>query len=399
MIETKYFLARPLSHIYNVPVWSMSEQSISLKYVVYAKFEVDGLVERADVVGAIFGQTEGLFGAELDLRELQKNGRIGRIEIKLSKKQNKTTGEIVIPTSLDRVSVALIAASLESIDRVGPYKAEVKLDRIEDVREEKRRFIVKRAKEILQNWNIDSATTIENIRRELEKIASGKTEIMLFGEEGIPMGPRALQDDTLILVEGRADVINLLRANVENVISIEGVKIPESVAELTKSKREVTVLLDGDRAGDLILQELLQKDIKIDYVARAPPGKEVEDLTPKEVLEALERRVPIEVYRGRVELNIDSLKKLASDIKDTLEGLLLNEKGEVVDRVSVSQLAEKIESSENIKAVVFDGVISQRILDLALKKGIDVVVGRRLAEVARKPQNIKIYMFEELGLA
>ncbi|MCS7112809.1 MAG: DNA primase DnaG [Nitrososphaerota archaeon] len=377
----------------------MGEQGLSLKYVVYAKFEVDGLVDKPDVVGAVFGQTEGLFGAELDLRELQKNGRIGRIEIKLSKKQNKTLGEIMIPTSLDRVSVALIAASLESIDRVGPYKAEVKLDRIEDVREEKRKFIVKRAKEILQNWNIDSATTIENIRRELERIASGKTEVIPFGEEGIPMGPRALQDDTLILVEGRADVINLLRANVENVISIEGIKIPESVAELTKIKKEVTVLLDGDRAGDLILQELLQKGIKIDYVARAPPDKEVEDLTPKEILEALERRTPIESYKGRVELNVDILKKFASDVKDTLEGLLLNEKGEVLDRISVSQLAEKIESTENVRAVIFDGVISQRILDLALKKKIDVIVGRRMAEVARKPQNIRVYVFEELGLA
>ncbi|MBS7642250.1 MAG: DNA primase DnaG [Candidatus Bathyarchaeia archaeon] len=375
----------------------MSEQSLSLKYIVYARFEVDGLVEKPDVVGAIFGQTEGLFGAELDLRELQKNGRVGRIEIKLSKKQNKTVGEVIIPTSLDRVSVALIAASLESIDRVGPYKAEIKLDRIEDVREEKLKFIVKRAKEILQSWNIDSATTIENIRRELEKVASGKAEVISFGEEDIPMGPKALQDDTLILVEGRADVINLLRAGIENVVSIEGVKIPESVAKLTKSKREVTVLLDGDRAGDLILQELLQRDIKIDYVARAPSGREVEDLTPKEILEILERKVPIEAYRG-VELNVDLLKKLASDVKDTLEGLLLNEKGDVMERVSVSQLAERLESVENVRAIVFDGVISQRILDLALKKKINVVVGRRMAEVARKPQNIKIYVFEELGL-
>ncbi|MEM4462515.1 MAG: DNA primase DnaG, partial [Candidatus Bathyarchaeia archaeon] len=326
----------------------MSEQSLSLKYIVYARFEVDGLVEKPDVVGAIFGQTEGLFGAELDLRELQKNGRVGRIEIKLSKKQNKTVGEVIIPTSLDRVSVALIAASLESIDRVGPYKAEIKLDRIEDVREEKLKFIVKRAKEILQSWNIDSATTIENIRRELEKVASGKAEVISFGEEDIPMGPKALQDDTLILVEGRADVINLLRAGIENVVSIEGVKIPESVAKLTKSKREVTVLLDGDRAGDLILQELLQRDIKIDYVARAPSGREVEDLTPKEILEILERKVPIEAYRG-VELNVDLLKKLASDVKDTLEGLLLNEKGDVMERVSVSQLAERLESVENVR--------------------------------------------------
>lgn len=42
------------------------------KYVVEARFTVEGVVEKPDVIGAIFGQTEGLFGPDLDLRELQK---------------------------------------------------------------------------------------------------------------------------------------------------------------------------------------------------------------------------------------------------------------------------------------------------------------------------------------
>ena len=46
-----------------------------------ANFEIEGVVEKPDVIGAVFGQTEGLFGPELELRELQKSGRIGRIEI------------------------------------------------------------------------------------------------------------------------------------------------------------------------------------------------------------------------------------------------------------------------------------------------------------------------------
>ena len=75
-------------------------QTITPKYVIKASFEVEGVVEQPDVIGAIFGQTEGLFGPELDLHALQKSGRIGRIEIEMETKQDKTTGSIMVPTSL-----------------------------------------------------------------------------------------------------------------------------------------------------------------------------------------------------------------------------------------------------------------------------------------------------------
>ena len=123
-----------------------TSQTFTIKYVIQAKFEIEGVVEKPDVIGAVFGQTEGLFGPELDLRELQKTGRIGRIEIELHSKNDRTTGTITIPTSLDRVSTALIAASIESINRVGPCSAKVVLEKIEDIREARRKVIVDRAK-------------------------------------------------------------------------------------------------------------------------------------------------------------------------------------------------------------------------------------------------------------
>ena len=49
------------------------------KYLIKAHIKADGIIEKSDVVGAIFGQTEGLLGDELDLRELQRSARVGRI--------------------------------------------------------------------------------------------------------------------------------------------------------------------------------------------------------------------------------------------------------------------------------------------------------------------------------
>ncbi|MGB9854567.1 MAG: DNA primase, partial [Candidatus Bathyarchaeales archaeon] len=154
-----------------------SSQTLTIKYVIRARFEIEGVVEKPDVIGAVFGQTEGLFGPELDLRELQKSGRIGRIEIELHSKQDRTTGTITIPTSLDRVSTALLAASLESINRVGPCSAKVTLEKIEDVREARRKAIIDRAKEILHQWTIEAMPSVDEVFKEVaETLKAAKVE-------------------------------------------------------------------------------------------------------------------------------------------------------------------------------------------------------------------------------
>ena len=67
------------------------------KYNVRLSFRVDGIVERADIIGAIFGQTEGLLGTEMNLNDLQRQSKVGRIEVNARTSGNSTSGEVVLP--------------------------------------------------------------------------------------------------------------------------------------------------------------------------------------------------------------------------------------------------------------------------------------------------------------
>ena len=376
-----------------------SSQTFTIKYVMEAKFDIEGVVEKPDVIGAVFGQTEGLFGPELDLRELQKSGRIGRIEIDLHSKNDKTTGTITIPTSLDRVSTALIAASIESINRVGPCAAKVTLEKIEDVREARRKIIIDRAKEILHKWNIESMPSVDEVYKEIsqtQKIA----KVEKYGTDELPAGPELETAKEIIVVEGRADIINLMRCGIQNTVALEGAKVPESIKKICNEKPAVA-FLDGDRGGDLILKELLQVT-NIKQVARAPRGKEVEELNCKEIFEALETKVAIdELYKPvkREKPKIETPKEvieIAKTLEGTLEAVLMNEKMEQTERLPVNQLAEKLGTAEGIDTVVFDGIITQRIVDIAGEKNIKRLVASRKSEAIRPPPNVQLTTFSEI---
>jgi DNA primase len=376
-----------------------SSQTVTVKYVVQAKFEIDGVVEKPDVIGAVFGQTEGLFGPELDLRELQKSGRIGRIEINLTSKQDKTTGTIVIPTSLDRVSTAILAASIESINRVGPCNAKVTLEKVEDVRDARRKVIIDRAKEILHQWNIETMPSTDEVFREVsETLRTAKVE--KYGKDELTAGPNLDAAKEVIIVEGRADVLNLLRCGMLNVIALEGAKIPETIIKLCKEK-ETTAFLDGDRGGDLILKELIQvTDAK--FVARAPHGVEVEELNCKEITAALQRKVSIEQLKGggrkdrRRVLVPKQIVEVAKELEGTLEAVLLNEGMERKDRLPVSELAEKLQQTKDIDTVVFDGVITQRLVDIADQKKVKYLVAARVSDVVKQPLNVHLITFADI---
>ena len=259
------------------------------KYLIHAEVTADGVVERSDVVGAIFGQTEGLLGDELDLRDLQESSKVGRIDVEVQSESGTSVGEVTIATSLDKVETATLAASLETITRIGPCRSNVEIANIEDVRAAKRRAVVERATELLMTSFDDAVMSSEEI---LAKVREKVRVEEITEYEGLPAGPNVGTSDAIVVVEGRADVLQLLRYGIKNAIGVEGTNVPEPVAELSKT-RTVTAFLDGDRGGDLILQELAQVG-DVDYVAVAPEGKSVEDLSHHEVFTALREKVPYE---------------------------------------------------------------------------------------------------------
>ena len=263
------------------------------KYMIKAKITADGIVEKPDVVGAIFGQTEGLLGEDLDLRDLQKTGRIGRIEVEVVSKGGKSEGIIYVSSSLDQVETVIIASSLETIDRVGPCKAGIRVLGIEDVRIIKREKVVERAKELLNEMisqsKGSSADLTANIRQSIQV-----EEITTFGKDRCPAGPGVKDSESIIIVEGRSDVLNLLKAGIKNAIAVDGTNIPKTVQELSREKVAIA-FVDGDRGGELILRELFQTS-EIDFVARAPRAHEVEELSSKQLVKCLRNKVPGDQY-------------------------------------------------------------------------------------------------------
>ncbi len=418
------------------------------KYLISARLSTDGIVEKPDIVGAIFGQTEGLLGDELDLRDLQKSGRIGRIEVEVSSSKGKSEGIVYVPSSLDQVETAILASSLETIDRVGPCKARINIEKIEDVRVSKRNKIVERAKQLLNELmkasKVSGVDLADSVRQSVQI-----EEVVHFGKERLPAGPNIEDSDAIIVLEGRSDVLNLLKYGIKNVIAVEGTNVPQTIIDLAREK-VVTAFVDGDRGGELILRELLQV-AEVDFIARAPAGQEVEELTQKQIVKCLRNKVPADQFAEM--LNIPTMpsrngekggrreedrgdrhrheddrgrhgrereqrggprpveerpakrfspeqlryRGVLDELNNTSKAKLLNSSGNVLKEVHVSTLADTLkESAEGVMAVVLDGIITQRVLDIAVEKNISTVVGVKLGNIAKLPTNVEVLTKEDL---
>ncbi|QWC18710.1 DNA primase DnaG [Halorubrum sp. 2020YC2] len=278
------------------------------KYLIHATIAADGVVERSDVVGAVFGQTEGLLGDELDLRDLQESSRVGRIDVAVESENGQSFGEVTVASSLDKVETAILAAALETIDRIGPCHASVEVTSIEDVRAAKRREVVERAKELIAGGFEETSLASSDV---LDEVRDAARVEGIVDYRGLPAGPRVGDSDAVIVVEGRADVLTLLDCGIKNAVAVEGTNVPEAVADLT-ADRTVTAFLDGDRGGELILRELAQVG-EVDYVAFAPPGESVEDLDRDAVFEALRGKVPYASLADAADLRAAASDEEAAD--------------------------------------------------------------------------------------
>jgi DNA primase len=367
------------------------------KYVIYAKMHAKGIVEKPDVIGAVFGQTEGLLGQDMDLRELQRTGRVGRIEVIIKNNKGNSYADIIIPCSLDASETALIASSLETIEKVGPCDAQIEIAKVEDVRSQKRRYVIERAKEILKAM-IEEGMPDSQRMTEMIKEAVRSWEVSEY--EGLSCGPDIKNNDEIIVVEGRADVINLLKNGIKNVIAIEGSKIPQAIINLSKEKI-VTAFLDGDRGGDLNLKKLLAV-AEIDFVARAPEGKEVEELSKKEIYKALREKIPadqvgiekISEEKEEIESSqIEFFRKLLEELIGTRAAYLVKGQ-EILTKIPISEIGIVLDEF-NPDTIIMDAKINQAIVSLAEKKNINYLIGIGFKEPVQS-KKVKILTMKEL---
>ncbi len=377
-------------------------QSGIVKYHVKLSYQVDGLVERTDIIGAIFGQTEGLLGPEMNLNELQRLSKVGRIEITTISTANTTSGEALLPMSTDIDTCALIAAAIESIDKVGPFDCAFKLETIDDVRAAKKEDIVKRAKEIKQRWATKTVSEGDTMLRDVHEGVPGK--VTTYGPSELSCSSGVFDSNWIILVEGRADIINLLRAGYDNALAIEGAKIDESIKSLCDKKKNVIAFLDGDRAGGFILKEL-KSVVDIDYELRADPGIEVEDLTPQRideilrpVVESLKEQITPTIQNEADKLIAELASRLYPNLNETLEAIALDSDQKEIFKVPISEVVNKLSTQSGIKYLVIDGIITQRLLEGAKNAGIECVIGHRAVKLST-PSVLKVKTFSELGLA
>ncbi len=283
---------------------------VAAKYIVHSTIFIDGVVDKPDVIGAIFGQTEGLLGNDLELRELQRSGKIGRIEVNVNITSGKTKGEIIIPSSLDKTETAIIAAAMEIIQRIGPCNAKIEVQKIEDIRISKRQFVIERAKALLKELTQETLPDSQELSDEVAQSVR-MMEVVEYGRERLPAGPDIETSDEILVVEGRADVLTLLKHGFKNAISMNGTSCPQTIKDLSKVK-SITVFVDGDRGGDLIVRELLGV-ADVDFVTKAPDGKEVEELAKKEIHQALRGRITAEQAKLDLGVNSDGTLKEPSD--------------------------------------------------------------------------------------
>ncbi len=400
---------------------------VSAKYVIHTNIQIEGAVDRPDVIGAIFGQTEGFLGSELELRELQRSGKLGRIEVKLITTNGKVAGEIIIPSSLDKAETAIIGAALETIERIGPCNATVKIEKIEDVRVSKRTFVIERAKELLRNLQ---ANVLPDSQEITEEVAASVRimEATEWGPDHLPAGPSVEDSEEIILVEGRADILNLLKQGFKNTVAMNGTSIPNSVKDLCRRKT-VTVFVDGDRGGDIIIKELLNST-EIDYITKAPDGKEVEELTKKEIHMAIRAKIAAEQFHfetnGAKKTGIQPtpqnfrrtreapmqpnrefrenrenftpkpvqntkdlapFKEKLDDLLGTRGAYLLDKDLNILGKVPSTELESTLKELNNVHAVIFDGVITKELSHLAEMSNVQYLVA---TSSKIRPQETKV---------
>jgi DNA primase len=387
-----------------------------MKYLIKADLKVNGNVQRKDIIGAIMGQTEGLLGDDLELRKLQRTARIGHVDVEMDSKGGKITGMILIPSSMDNVETAIIASSLETIDRIGPCQAKITVTEIQDVRSTKVNAVIDRAKTLLLEMvNSGDAAT----KTVIEEVRSVLTVGTATNYHGLTCGPNIESSDSLIIVEGRNDVRNLLNFGIKNAISADGAgNIKQELIDLANGKENVILAIDGDRGGEMLFRQL-SETLRVDYVAQAPVGQEWELLPQKTATKCLSQKLEVKKFAAKLSadepvvvdkdawlegMEPEELEEAPAEVQEYFDhiadlkknnAVFVKVDGTLTDPVGAAKIAAAAEEADDVVAMVFNGPVSDRILEIASEAAIETVVGTKEGKGFEAREGVKAWLSEK----
>ena len=379
------------------------KESGNAKYMIRVSVKLDGQARRKDIIGAIFGQTEGLMPEALDLRKLQRSGRIGHIDVDLDSNKGKVSGVIEIPSSLENVESAIIGAALETIERIGPAASQLKVLEISNIRSSKRTSMVDRAKDILLDIVKQRDTEADNLIDEVRSVLT-TSEVTTYKDTGMTCGPNIESSDSLIIVEGRNDVLNLASCGIKNVIAVMGAGIDDALVELVENKSMVKAFLDGDRGGRMIALELSGVlGNKLTHIAFAPESREVEHLEKKVIGKHLgqaeeAKRVITRIEKSEGEVNSasekieipDEVKEWAGNMpKKANQAVFILEDGSVSDADGVKDTIAQAGETEGVQALVIKTKATASLWEMVAESGINTVIVPKMD--VKAPEDVTVY--------
>ena len=379
------------------------KESGNAKYMIRVSVKLDGQARRKDIIGAIFGQTEGLMPEALDLRKLQRSGRIGHIDVDLDSNKGKVSGVIEIPSSLENVESAIIGAALETIERIGPAASQLKVLEISNIRSSKRTSMVDRAKDILLDIVKQRDTEADNLIDEVRSVLT-TSEVTTYKDTGMTCGPNIESSDSLIIVEGRNDVLNLASCGIKNVIAVMGAGIDDALVGLVENKTMVKAFLDGDRGGRMIALELSGVlGNKLTHIAFAPESREVEHLEKKVIGKHLgqaeeAKRVITRIEKSEGEVNSasekieipDEVKEWAGNMpKKANQAVFILEDGSVSDADGVKDTIAQAGETEGVQALVIKTKATASLWEMVAESGINTVIVPKMD--VKAPEDVTVY--------
>ena len=388
------------------------------------EIQVLGRVNQSDIIGAVFGQTEDVLGDALELRKLQKQNLIGRIEVDTEYTSDGTRGIITIPSHMDRTNTVIIAAALETIKKIGPCKAKARILKIENIKEIKIKKIIEHAKKVLEkfmNISIDSQELIDKVSSEVRM-----SQHIEYGDEKLVTGPNIDKFDDLIFVETLADLKNMLKYGIKNVVAFDDMSKKDTLKELA-DKHEIMVFVN--KGKEFLVKKLLEF-ADVDSYTKPEMNKRIHDLESKEIYKAIRSAISTEQigshktssrpesshsvfpkpahrtfqkpphrsqqrpphrdfkrhdrsYDNRNERrsnvnnkDVETFTKKKGELKGTKQAFVIDKNMQILGKVPADSLIDTVRSiGRQVYSIVIDGSIPRELVVLAEKNRIKYLVG------------------------